>query len=278
MPTKTERLEMAPQGLLVDYGGTLVEEVGVDVRAGNEWLLSRASYRPPHVTVEHVLARADRVTSEVAGRRDHVHLETAWPTLSRLIHDFLGIRFDMPMGDLEMGFWKASVRTRPMPGAREALERFHRWGVPVGVVSNTCFGEAVIRYELGKHGLVDHLAFVMVSSDYSVRKPNVLLFETAAARLGIPPPNIWFIGDRLDTDVVGAQAAGMKAIWLDPSRRPGLEGSPDLTVTDWDDVLRHVVTANGQEGQVGLHRDGAVAAESDRTRRGSFGNVTPGDR
>ena len=36
---------MRPNGLLVDYGGTLVEEVGVDVRAGNEWLLARADER-----------------------------------------------------------------------------------------------------------------------------------------------------------------------------------------------------------------------------------------
>jgi hypothetical protein len=71
-----ERLEMRPQGLLVDYGGTL-EEVSVDMRAGNEWLLSRASYRPAHVTLADVLERASRITKEVAERRDQVHLETA---------------------------------------------------------------------------------------------------------------------------------------------------------------------------------------------------------
>jgi putative hydrolase of the HAD superfamily len=236
--------QMAPQGLLFDYGGTLVEEVSVDLRAANEWLLSRASYRPAHVTLEHVLARASRVTREVAGRRDHVHLETAWPTLTRLIHDFFGIRFDTPMADLEMGFWKASVQTRPMPGARQALERCHRWGVPTAVVSNTSFGEPVIRYELGKHGLADHLAFVVVSADYSVRKPNVLLFETAAARLGIQPRDIWFMGDRLDTDIVGAKAAGMTAVWFNPNKRQDPSRGADLTVPDWDDFMQHVLRAS----------------------------------
>jgi len=83
------------------------------------------------------------VTKEVAARRDEVQLETAWPTLTRLIHDFLGIRFDAPMSELELGYWKASVTTQAMPGAREALERFHRAGVPMAVVSNTSFGEPV---------------------------------------------------------------------------------------------------------------------------------------
>ena len=51
---------MPPRGVLFDYGGTLVDEASVDVRAGNGWLLSRAAYRPAHVSVEEVLERADR--------------------------------------------------------------------------------------------------------------------------------------------------------------------------------------------------------------------------
>lgn len=235
---------MAPRGLLLDYGGTLVEEVSVDMRAGNEWLLARASYRPAQVTLEQVLERANRVTREVAGRRDHVHLETAWPTLTRLIHDFLGIRFDAPMAELEMGFWRAAVQTRPMPGAPKALEQLHRSSVPVAVVSNTSFSEPVIRYQLDKHGLAEHLAFVMVSADYSVRKPNVLLFETAGARLGVQPKDIVFMGDRLDTDVIGAKAAGMTAVWFNPNHMDDPSRGADLTVTNWDDFIRHALEAS----------------------------------
>ena len=221
--------------MLFDYGGTLVEEVSVDLRAGNEWLLSRASYRPAHVTLAGVLERAARVTKEVAGRRDDVQIETAWPTLTRLVHDFFDIRFDEPMPDLELGFWQASVQTRSMPGAKEALDRFHRCGLPLAVVSNTSFGEHVIRYELAKYGLTDHLAFVLVSSDYAVRKPNVLLFETAAARLNVPAADIWFVGDRLDTDVAGAKAAGMTAVWFNANDRSEPSSDVDLTVTSWTD-------------------------------------------
>src|SRR5215471_8022036 len=105
--------ELAPKGLLVDYGGTLVDEVRFDDRAGNEALLTRAVHRPPHISIEQVLARANRVSMEVAARRDEFQLETPWPTLTRLIHDFLGIRFGEPMAELEMAFWRASVTTTP---------------------------------------------------------------------------------------------------------------------------------------------------------------------
>jgi HAD superfamily hydrolase (TIGR01662 family) len=225
-----------PKGVLVDYGGTLVEEVRFDSRSGNEALLARAAFRPEHVALEHVLARATRISEEVAIRRDECQLETPWPTLTRLIHDFLGIRFADPMPDLEMAYWKAAVTTEPMPGAREALEEFHRRGVPIGVVSNCAFGPEVVRYELGKHGLSDHLMFVMVSAEYSVRKPNTLLFETAAAKLGVASEDIWFVGDRLDTDVAGAKAAGMKAIWFHSPNTASADRA-DLTVANWTDLM-----------------------------------------
>ena len=64
-----------PKGILLDYGGTLVEEAGFDPHAGNTWLLAQASYVAPGVTLEKVLERAHRVASEVADRRDKFGLE-----------------------------------------------------------------------------------------------------------------------------------------------------------------------------------------------------------
>ena len=153
-----------PKGVLVDYGETLVHETGYDPRAGNEFLLSRAVDVPPHLTLEDVLDRAARITNEVAARRDLHHVETPWPALTRLIHEFLGIRFSEPLAELELGFWKASVTTEAMPGAGEALEEFHRNNIPVGVVSNCSFRKEVLQYEFSKYGLDGFIDFIMVSA------------------------------------------------------------------------------------------------------------------
>lgn len=225
-----------PKGLLLDYGGTLVEEVGFDPRAGNEALLARAECWPEDVTLERVSDRANKVEAEIKSRRDQFQLETPWSTLTRLIHDYLGVRFVDSMSDLELIFWKASMTTRPIPGAREALEEFHRHGVRIAVVSNCSFGQEALRYELGRHGLGERLEFIMVSAEYAVRKPNPLLFDTAAAKLGVEPRDIWFVGDRLDADVAGAKAAGMTAVWFSPSRGERSD-SPDMIVTGWTDLV-----------------------------------------
>jgi len=231
-----------PRAILLDYGGTLVEEAGFDPRAGNAWLLDQASHVEADVTLELVLERARRVTTEVAERRDRFGIEAPWASLTRLIHDYFGTRFELPYPVLERGFWDASMTTRPIPGAREALDALARAGVPMAVLSNASFGADVIRHDLARHGLADHLSFVMVTADYVVRKPSALLLEVAAARLGVPPRDIWVVGDRLDTDVAGARAAGMCAVWLRP---PDTAPStlPDVTVHDWADFTRRFAEA-----------------------------------
>src|ERR1700679_208421 len=103
------RDSMKPKGILIDYGCTLVEEIGFDARAGNEALLRLAAYRPADVTIDRLLQHARTVSDLVAQRRDQFGIETPWPALTRLIHDFLGVRFDIAVPELELAFWKASV-------------------------------------------------------------------------------------------------------------------------------------------------------------------------
>jgi len=69
-----------------------------------------------------------------------------------------------------------------------------------------------------------------------VRKPNRLLFETAAARIGAEPDDIWFVGDSLDVDVAGARAAGMTTVWLRP-RDDETDGNADVIAPDWSAVV-----------------------------------------
>ena len=227
-----------PRALLFDYGGTLVEELAFDTAAATEWLLERAELRSG-VSVDQVKDRARRISREVADLRDTTHVETPRVSLTRLIYDALGIVFREPIEGLELGFWRAAVRTRPMPGVQEALAGFQRAGIPMGVVSNTAFRQQTIRHELSKHGLDDFMSVFVVSSEHAVRKPNPLIFEVAAGLLRVPSAECWFVGDLIDKEVDGARAAGMTAILLSPNyalRAP----PPAFTVSSWPDVAAMV--------------------------------------
>lgn len=231
-----------PRGILFDYGGTLVEEAGFDARAGVELLLAHLIHRPRSLGIDEVLARVERVAREVSDRRDAFQIEAPWPAVTRLIYDYFGVAFDQPLSELELMFWDATVTTRPMPGVREALVALEALRVPLGVVSNSSFRGEVIRHELAKHDLAAPLAMVVASADYVVRKPNPLLFETAASLLDVAPHDIWFVGDRLDTDVAGARAAGMVSVWLRPPNDQR-DHAADLAVSSWSDLLAEVRAA-----------------------------------
>ena len=56
-----------------------------------------------------------------------------------------------PMAELELGFWRASVVTRSMAGARDALGACRRLGIAMAVVSNSSFSDAVIRSALARY-------------------------------------------------------------------------------------------------------------------------------
>jgi FMN phosphatase YigB (HAD superfamily) len=101
----------------------------------------------------------------------------------------------------------------------------------------------VIRAELAKHGLADPLAFVMVSADYAVRKPNPLLFDVAVAKLGVPASDIWFVGDRLDTDIAGAKASGMTAVWFNPANTQRERRDADLAMVSWSELADAIEAA-----------------------------------
>jgi FMN phosphatase YigB (HAD superfamily) len=127
-----------------------------------------------------------------------------------------------------------------MMGAKEALTQIHEFGIPYAVVSNCSFSEGVIRYELAKYGLPDYLSFIMVSADYLARIPNRLLFDTAAARLGVESQDFWFVGDRLDTDILGAKRANMPALWFCPETQNDRSNEVDMVVSNWDEIVRHI--------------------------------------
>jgi HAD superfamily hydrolase (TIGR01662 family) len=222
-----------PKGILFDLGGTLIEEWTVDVRAGNAWLLSRASLVPAGVTLDGVLERAERLGQQIMTRRDETQIEVPWSAVFRLIYGHFGVEFTDSLADLELGFWRAAVRRQLLPGVREALDKFVAAGLPLAIVSNITFSERTLRAELEDQGLAHHFKFILSSADLSIRKPDRLIFELAAARLGIPCADIYFVGDRLRTDVAGANTAGMTSVLLTAPTNGDSPHRPALRISGW---------------------------------------------
>lgn len=115
-----------------------------------------------------------------------------------------------------------------LPGAREALERLRREGIPLGVVSNqsgVARGlltleqvEAVNRRVEELLGPLQAQVFCPHGPDEGCgcRKPAPGLIEEAARRIGVAPSSCAVVGD-IGSDVDAARAAGARGV-LVPTR------------------------------------------------------------
>jgi histidinol-phosphate phosphatase family protein len=116
-------------------------------------------------------------------------------------------------------------RVRLVPGAREALHRLRRAGVPVAVITNQSgvgrglIGpddvEAVNRRIEDLAGPIGPwlMCFHAPEADCSCRKPRAGLVLAAADRLGVEASRCIVVGDT-EADVLAASAAGARAILI----------------------------------------------------------------
>lgn len=101
---------------------------------------------------------------------------------------------------------------RPRPGAIEAVTTLRSLGAKIALVSNgkSPFQERNFR-SLGISSLFDA---VIVSQAVGLRKPDKEIFYLACDRLKVQASNCVFVGDSIESDIEGANNAGMHSIYL----------------------------------------------------------------
>lgn len=108
----------------------------------------------------------------------------------------------------EPGLW-----TRPMEGARAALDGVAALGLRAAVVSNSD-GRAALY--LRDCDMLRGVEFVVDSHEVGIEKPDPRIFAIALERLGTPATRALYVGDIRGVDEVGARAAGLHFVLVDP--------------------------------------------------------------
>jgi putative hydrolase of the HAD superfamily len=202
-----------PAAVLFDAGNTLVQ---IDYAAIAAFLVGRA----------HAVTEAAVREAEILARvRLDPHLSTRASTESadthvrylRYVLDHLGISDDAEFDAIDG--WRRAYN-RPLglwcvadPEAEAALARVRRAGLRSGVISNS---SGVAHRILESVGLAAHVDFVVDSGIVGVEKPDPRIFELALREAGVGAAEAVYIGDLYSVDVLGARAAGLDAILIDP--------------------------------------------------------------
>jgi len=110
--------------------------------------------------------------------------------------------------NLPVGLW-----TRPDREALSAVRRVRDAGLVTGVISNS---NGSVRSILEETGLAAHLEFIIDSSVVGVEKPDPRIFHLGLREAGVEADEAAYVGDLYSVDVLGARAAGLEGILLDP--------------------------------------------------------------
>lgn len=191
---------MSPRGVLWDLDGTLVDS-----------------------TELHWIAWRDAMADEgVPITREMFEATFGWknePILRRWMGESAEKERTLRIADRKERRYRAALRAqglRPLPGAREWVERLHREGWKQAIASSAPLEnvEAVLEVlDLG------HDFEAIVSGD-DVRegKPDPRVFLLAAERLGVAPSRAIVVEDAA-AGIEGAKRAGMKSIGVNPKLR-----------------------------------------------------------
>ena len=107
------------------------------------------------------------------------------------------------------------ARTRRCP-----LSRLQADGYRLAVISNA---DGSVEGLLEAVGVREHFEFVIDSGTVAWEKPDTRIFEEALGRLGVAAHESLYVGDLFHVDVVGARAAGLDAVLVDPLARSRFE-------------------------------------------------------
>ena len=100
------------------------------------------------------------------------------------------------------------------PSARMVLSELKQRGFILGVISNTEDGRLIDS--LTAAGISDMFDLLIDSHIVGCRKPDATIFKLALDKLGLDAHEAAYIGDSYHIDALGARAAGLRGILLDP--------------------------------------------------------------
>ena len=100
-----------------------------------------------------------------------------------------------------------ALEFRPYPDVLPTLGELRERGLTVVIASNW---DCSLPEWLGPAGIIELVDGVVTSAEVGAPKPNTRVFERALAIAGVEPAEALHVGDKVDNDVEGARAAGVR--------------------------------------------------------------------
>jgi len=218
--------------LLLDFYGTLVDEDTAQIAEITARIAEASPALPtPAQVARSWSARFARGCAAAHGASFRSQREVELASLADVLAEFGAPLDPMALSQRLFDYW---MRPAPRPGAAEFLAAVR--GRAFCVVSN--IDTADLRAALAALGW--EFARVVTSESCRAYKPRPEMFARALESLGCTPEAALHVGDSIGSDLVGAAAAGIAAVWVNPSGRAlpaGLAREPRHVVGDLRELI-----------------------------------------
>ncbi|MBI4147003.1 HAD family hydrolase [Candidatus Woesearchaeota archaeon] len=136
--------------------------------------------------------------------------------------------------DRLIGVWnKNRLLAKLYPDTVDTLKALKEKGMKIAIISNA--PENSVEQVIDRYNLKEYFDGVFVSHEYGQLKTEGL-FETALKKLKLKKTDVISVGDSLETDIKGAEKAGVKGYLLDRKNSREYENK----ITGLKDVLKLV--------------------------------------
>jgi YjjG family noncanonical pyrimidine nucleotidase len=152
----------------------------------------------------------------LAGR---VHLDEARRERFRRVFAALGLAIDEDTTEAVASAYRDGYMAarRPTEGAAPLLAAL-RPHARIAIVTNNLLEEQQNKLEYC--GLAPFVDALVASEDVGVSKPDPAIFRIALERVDASRQEALMVGDSWQSDIAGAHAAGIRAVWFNPQRLP----------------------------------------------------------
>jgi putative hydrolase of the HAD superfamily len=145
------------------------------------------------------------------------------------------------------------------------LEWLRACGVLLAAITNA--SGAHQRRKLADLALAPYFDHIAIAGELGVAKPDPVMFGSVCLTLGCEPAETVHVGDKLDTDAIGARDAGLGAVWLDRDETglaapagvhtiTGLRELPELLVSEFARIgvpAQRRTAAPASSGRISVH-------------------------
>ena len=230
---------MTLAAVVFDLDGTLFDHPVSARRALDAWLADRGVTPTDELAAAWLAAEERHFAAWREGRvsfpeQRRGRLRDVLPLLGEAVGDDAAL--DAVFAGYLAAYERAWVGYDDVDAALAAVQDL---GLVTAVLTNGM--EDQQRAKLAHLGLLDRVGPVFTAERLGVTKPRPEAFLRVCEALGLPPERVLYVGDEHEVDVLGARAAGLRAVHLD---RLGTGPADEAERVDGlRDLVRHLACA-----------------------------------